>query len=647
MQHVSAFSRPQTVPPVPAVLAKRNLWILNSWRDLILYVGTPVLLIPLFAVAQTRWSTQEIYLFVAAFGALGHHLPGMIRAYGDRALFERFKWRFIIAPIFLLVVCVGFYFWDIKTNPVVMIVFLWGVWHGMMQTYGFGRIYDAKIGSFAAVTRRLDFATCAIWFAAGVILSPARMTDTLEGLYGCGLPFISPAGIDALQQTFLVAAIAVVILWVGNYVWMWTAGTRQNPVKVALFVSSIAFWWYCNNGVANILAGIALFEVFHDVQYLSIVWIYNRNRVEKDRSIGGFMRFIFRRSGSLMGLYVGLVLAYGSIGYLNSYIGMDTVTRVLTGIVAASGLLHFYYDGFIWKVREKSTRQSLGLEGGTADVRLGGFLPGWAIHGARWAVAFVIPLGAMWFGKVYHAAPTTERNGCVAADLPDSARAHFNYGSALQQQGRLDDAENEYNAALRFDANYVKVYMNLGQLFVSKAKLDEAKKNYEKAIQLEPRTGEIHSGYAYLLERLGRADEARKEYQNAIRLSPKSARLLYTYGAFLDKRGELDAAIVQYQRALEVDPNFADAHSELATVLLTKGDSQRAEFHYLEAARLDPKRADVHSNLGSLLLREGKTSQAIIQYEEALRIDPTLTEATENLRVAKQSDIRFQPRGRQ
>jgi len=647
MQHVSAFSRPQTVPPVPAVLAKRNLWILNSWRDLILYVGTPVLLIPLFAVAQTRWSTQEIYLFVAAFGALGHHLPGMIRAYGDRALFERFKWRFIIAPIFLLVVCVGFYFWDIKTNPVVMIVFLWGVWHGMMQTYGFGRIYDAKIGSFAAVTRRLDFATCAIWFAAGVILSPARMTDTLEGLYGCGLPFISPAGIDALQQTFLVAAIAVAILWVGNYVWMWTAGTRQNPVKLALFVSSIAFWWYCNNGVANILAGIALFEVFHDVQYLSIVWIYNRNRVEKDRSIGGFMRFIFRRSGSLMGLYVGLVLAYGSIGYLNSYIGMDTVTRVLTGIVAASGLLHFYYDGFIWKVREKSTRQSLGLEGGTADVRLGGFLPGWAIHGARWAVAFVIPLGAMSFGKVYHAAPATERNGYVAADLPDSARAHFNYGSALQQQGRLDEAENEYNAALRFDANYVKVYMNLGQLFVSKAKLDEAKKNYEKAIQLEPRTGEIHSGYAYLLERLGRADEARKEYQNAIRLSPKSARLLYTYGAFLDKRGELDAAIVQYQRALEVDPNFADAHSELATVLLTKGDSQRAEFHYLEAARLDPKRADVHSNLGSLLLREGKTSQAIIQYEEALRIDPTLTEATENLRVAKQSDIRFQPRGRQ
>src|SRR5205807_2580103 len=313
---------------------------------------------------------------------------------------------------------------------------------------------------------------------------------------------------------------------------------------------SVAFWWYCNNGVTNILAGIALFEVFHDVQYLSLVWIYNRNRVEKDRSIGGFMRFIFRRSGSLIGLYIGLVFAYGSIGYLNSSIGIETITRVLTGVVAASGLLHFYYDGFIWKVREKSTRQSLGLTGGT-------------------------------------------------------------------------------------------VHVNLALVLVSKSKLDEAKKYYERAVQLDPSAGEVRSGYAYLLERLGRADEARAEYENAIRLSPKSARLFYTYAAFLDKKGELDAAIAQYQRALQVDPNLADAHSELATALFTKGDLPRAEAHYLEAARLDPKRADIHSNFGSLLLREGKTSQAILQYEEALRLDPKLTEAEENLRVARASDIRF------
>ncbi len=644
MQHVTAFSRPETVPPVTAIVPKRNVWILNSWRDLILYVGTPALLIPLFMAAQARWSAQEIYLFVAAFGALGHHLPGMIRAYGDRALFDRFKWRFIISPVFLLVVCIGFYFWDIKANPVVLIVFAWGIWHGMMQTYGFGRIYDAKMGSFAPVTRRLDFGMCAVWFAAGVILSPARMTDTLEGLYGCGLPYISPALIHAGQQTLLVAAIAVSVLWFGNYVRMWTAGTRQNPVKLALFATSVAFWWYCNNGVANILAGIALFEVFHDVQYLSIVWIYNRNRVEKDSSIGGFMRFIFRRSGSLIGLYVGLVFAYGSIGFLNAHLGVDALTRLLTGVVAASGLLHFYYDGFIWKVREKSTRQSLGLDGGTADVNLGGFLPGWAMHGAKWAVAFVLPLTAMGFGKVYWTGPAVDRSGHVAADLPSSARAHFNYGASLQQEGRLDEAETAYQTALRLDPKYVKVHVNMALIFLAKSKLEESKKYYESALQLDPHSGEVRSGYAYVLERLGRPDEARAEYEQAVRLTPKSARLLYTYGASLDKRGDIDGAIAQYRRALEVNPDMADAHSELATALLSKGESKEAEVHYLAAMRLNPKRADVHSNLGSLFLKEGRTTQAIMEYEEALRIDPSLTEVGEMLQAARQSDNRFQSR---
>src|SRR5207248_4584854 len=196
----------QTAPVAPLTVPKRSLWILNSWRDLILYVGTPLLLVPMFALAQTRWRAQDIYLFVAAFGATGHHLPGMIRAYGDRALFERFRWRFILAPIFLLSVCVAFTWWDLKA--IVFVVFFWGVWHGMMQTYGFCRIYDAKTGSFAALTRRLDLATCAIWFAAAVLLSPQRMADTLDTYYSAGGLFIPPGMLRLLQQGVLVSAIA-------------------------------------------------------------------------------------------------------------------------------------------------------------------------------------------------------------------------------------------------------------------------------------------------------------------------------------------------------------------------------------------------------------------------------------------------------
>src|SRR5213075_1285624 len=237
MQLLSAFSRPQTVPAAPASVSKPRLWILDSWRDLILYVGTPLLLVPAFALAQARWSPQDIYLFVAAFGAMGHHLPGMIRAYGDRALFERFKWRFILAPLFLLAVCTAFFWWDLK--GILLVVFFWGVWHGLMQTYGFCRIYDAKTGTFDALTRRLDFAMCVIWFATAVALSPYRLSDTLDTYYMCGGPFIPPSVVQLGQGLILLVAVAVSVLFFTHFCRLWIIGKRPNPVKQALLITSI------------------------------------------------------------------------------------------------------------------------------------------------------------------------------------------------------------------------------------------------------------------------------------------------------------------------------------------------------------------------------------------------------------------------
>src|SRR5216117_1929206 len=218
MQFVPGISSVQTMPAAPAPTGagrKPGLWILDSWRDLVLYVCTPLLLVPIFVAAQGLWAAEDIYLFVAAFGAMGHHLPGMIRAYGDRALFQRFRWRFIFAPIFLVSICVAFYWWDLK--GIILIVFFWGVWHGMMQTYGFCRIYDAKTGSFAALTRRLDFATGATWLAAAVLLSPQRMADTLEIYYASGGPFIPLWLLHYAQQVILAIAITVTVLFLFNF----------------------------------------------------------------------------------------------------------------------------------------------------------------------------------------------------------------------------------------------------------------------------------------------------------------------------------------------------------------------------------------------------------------------------------------------
>jgi Flp pilus assembly protein TadD len=419
---------------------------------------------------------------------------------------------------------------------------------------------------------------------------------------------------------------------------MWSRGKRPSPVKLVLLVTSISFWWYCNNIVASVLVGIALFEVFHDVQYLSLVWIYNRKRVETDSSIGGFMRFVFRRSGSLVGVYVGLIFAYGALGYFKSGVGIDVVKRILTGVVTASALLHFYYDGFIWKVREKSTRQSLGIGGGTADVSTKGFLPTWALHGAKWAAVFVIPLGVLWYREVHIPGNQLERLAMIAADLPSSSRAHVNYATALQEAGRADQAAEEFSTALRFNPDSAKTHVSLATVLMGKGNLEEAQTHFDEALRLDPNNAEYHSGHVYLLEQLGRIDEAAAESEAAVRLAPKSAQARYSYGAFLEKHERLEEAIAQYREALQADPRFVDAHIDLASALFAKGELQEAKAHYLEATRLDPKLAQPHNYLGKIFMQEGDAPQAIAQFEQALHLHPDFPEAEENLRLAKASD---------
>jgi tetratricopeptide (TPR) repeat protein len=386
-----------------------------------------------------------------------------------------------------------------------------------------------------------------------------------------------------------------------------------------------------------------LFEVFHDVQYLSLVLIYNRNRVEKDSNIGGFMRFVFRRSGSLVGLYVGLVFAYGSVSFINAYIGMDTVKRILTGVVTASTLLHFYYDGFIWKVRERSTRQSLGLAGGTADLSLGGMLPSWAWHGLKWVGVFVVPLGALWFWQTHLAVPDVQLTAWVVADVPDAAKPHFDYGYALQKQGKLDEATEQYKLALQFDPKYAAAHMNLGAALSGQAKFDAAIPHMETAVRLQPDNGDYRLLYANLLQRIGRNEDAAFHFEAGTRLKPNSADAHYSYAAFLLAVGKIDEYVSEIRTVLRLKPKYPNAEVALADGLFAKGNLKEAEGYYLAALRTDPELTVAYNNLGKVYLAEGHISQAVVQFNEALRRNPEYKEAEENLRVAKAADAEIFP----
>jgi hypothetical protein len=135
-------------------------------------------------------------------------------------------------------------------------------------------------------------------------------------------------------------------LWIVRLGFGCLRGAPPSPVKLLVTVSSIGFYWYAYSIAGNILVGAAMFEVFHDVQYLAIVWLFNRRRVEQSDNAGAFFKFVFGRSGALIGIYVGLCFAFGSFRFLEYGLSDGPARNVILAFLATSGLLHYYIRWF-------------------------------------------------------------------------------------------------------------------------------------------------------------------------------------------------------------------------------------------------------------------------------------------------------------
>jgi Flp pilus assembly protein TadD len=535
------------------------LWILDPWRDAVLIVGAPAIILPALWLAQQRFRPEQIYLFVASFGAIGHHLPGMMRAYGDRFLFERFKWRFLLTPVLLGATCLVFAVREL--NAMVLVAYVWGVWHGLMQTYGFLRIYDAKAGSVSRVTAKLDAAMCLAWFCAAVLMSPSRMTKILTDYYQSGGTIVSARVLSVVTDSWMAVTALVTLAFVGHLFYQRARGSVQSPAKLVLMVTSVAFWWYSNVTVTNLLVGIALFEIFHDVQYLTIVWIFNVNRVDRNPGVGRFTRFLFRRSWGLAGLYVGLIAAYGSLNLIPSGLSSQTLGRALTGLLTASALLHFYYDGFIWKVREPSIGESLGLSTERTKPAAPSGPPAWA-HVLKWA-ALMVPVAWLGFAETRGTMMAIDRDRMIVEAVPRSVEARNNLGGALLVRGAVDDAIVQLREAVRLDPGHAEAHSNLGVALARRGQTEQAIEHYREALRLDPSQTQAYSNLGNALLQRGAVGDAIAQFERGLAVDPGDPQARTNLAGALYRDGRVKDAIAELERVLRVTPDFQPARRNL------------------------------------------------------------------------------------
>jgi tetratricopeptide (TPR) repeat protein len=249
---------------------------------------------------------------------------------------------------------------------------------------------------------------------------------------------------------------------------------------------------------------------------------------------------------------------------------------------------------------------------------------------ASTAALLAVLAGLTWRQSSLYVDSRTFWQAAVTAN-PDSWVAQDNLGSALFEQGQLDEALAHDERAVELEPESATAHYNLGGALREKGKLDESVAQFEKALELQPNYSMAHYNLAEILGREGRVNEAIGHFERALEIRPDYADAHDSLSFLLLREGRLDDGITHLRAALEIRPNSAEDHNNLASALREKGQAHEAIVHYERAVQLRPDYAKAHQSLGEILEDEGQVREAIAHYEKALEVQPNFADAWRSL----------------
>jgi hypothetical protein len=350
----------QTAPPAPASEPRgaRSRYIANATFDGVFFLGAPLIALTLgIAIAGTSWSRNEVSvlghrgsitnIFVGAFIA-AHLVIVFFRSHGNRDIFRLYPIRFTLVPLALFA-AVLLSKWALVTVTVLAV--WWDVYHSSLQTFGLGRIYDARRGNDPATGRRLDFWLNLLLYAGPILGGVALMdhVDSFEKFSEVGALFLTavPAQAESharwLTAGVLAAGVPFLVYYVMAYWRLHRRGYDVSFQKVLLYAAtgacSIYTWGFNTFGEA-----FFIMNFFHAWQYFALVWWTEKRN----------MTSLFRLGGLAWGkplalaLYVALALGYGFWAEVSA-----RQNDLVLAVVLVVSIMHFWYDGFIWSVRKR------------------------------------------------------------------------------------------------------------------------------------------------------------------------------------------------------------------------------------------------------------------------------------------------------
>ena len=211
--------------------------------------------------------------------------------------------------------------------------------------------------------------------------------------------------------------------------------------------------------------------------------------------------------------------------------------------------------------------------------------------------------------------------GKARALEPDEIHHLFGEGVALQQIGRLAEAEARYRQVVALAPEALEANNNLGLILTRLNRDAEALAFFRRAVALSPGSPVFHCNLGVALTNLDRHAEAETCFRAATIVDPHHVGAHHNLGKSLLAQGRLDEAGRALQEALRLKQDDPRILSDMGVLLHELGRVADAEMVYRTGLALAPEDVDLHHNLGLVLLKTGQYREGWAQFHWRWKTD--------------------------
>lgn len=310
--------------------------IIGVKEDLLWIVLIPPIAFVFYLVFLILGKTGLLAPIVLVLFSYGHSVAGVLRTIEEKSLVDRYPLRIFLLPVFFALTV--WIFTRAELTCLLLLLLFWRTYHYMMQLYGISRIYERQLETYRNCPKWIDLGFYASWFLA---FYASKLLENCEASRPSlqNTILMIQSMLIKVQPFFYVLASSFTVIFFGNVLLRLRNGREVPFLKLAMACVAVPSYGYASQllNVDNLMY-LSVSELMHTIPYLAILWKTNI------KSAGNSTRrLLFFFSAVLL---TGILWRWGLKAPAKEIVHF----AASFGLVAA--LLHFYFDGFIWKMRE-------------------------------------------------------------------------------------------------------------------------------------------------------------------------------------------------------------------------------------------------------------------------------------------------------